>query len=302
MIETTKMFMTQIFLLCLILVGVITVKARLVDEHSRSSMSDLVLSVFLPCTILSAFFGTDGSQLPSLGIILMISSGILVLSFFLSKLLYCRAGPKQQKVLVYATLISSASFLGNQVVEGIYGREGLTYAAAYIIPLRVAVWTVGLAIFAGGKSSPKKILLHPCMFATYIGLLVMITGYTPPALVSRLVYSLAGCTTPVSMMVIGSILASVDPRKIISGWTVYFSFIRLIFIPLLVAAAMLVLRQDAMITGVAVLLSGMPAAVTTPIMADKYGGDKELASKIIFLSTMLSIFTAPALAWLVTFL
>jgi len=42
----------------------------------------------------------------------------------------------------------------------------------------------------------------------------------------------------------------------------------------------------------------MPAAQTTSILADKYGSDKELAAKIIFASTVLSIVTAPLPAWL----
>ena len=299
MLETTKLFGTQIFLLCLILVGVITVKVRIVDEHTRFSLSDLVLSVFLPCTIFSAFLGTDSSQLPSLGIILAISLGLLTLNFLLSQLLFHKAGPKQKKVLIYGIIISSANFLGNPIVENIYGLEGLTYVAAYLIPLRVAVWTLGIALFAGGKSSLKKIILHPCMVATYLGLLVMITGYTPPAIVSRLVFSLANCTTPVSMMVVGNILAMVNPKKIFDRWTVYFTFIRLILIPLLAMGVVLIFRPGPMIAGISVILSGMPAAVTTSILADKYDADKELACKIIFMTTLLSIFTAPALAWLV---
>jgi predicted permease len=299
MIETSKMFMTQVFLLCLILVGVITVKVRIVDEHARLSLSDLVINIFLPCTILSAFFGTDSSALPSFGIVLTISLGILTLSFFLSQLFYFKAGPKQKKVLLYATLISMATFLGTPVVESIYGLEGLPYVAAYLVPLRVAVWTLGIAIFAGGKSSLKKILLHPCMAATYLGLLVMVTGFTPPALVSRLISSLGSCTTPVSMLVIGNIIAFSDPRKLFCGWTIYYTFVRLVFIPILAMGILFIIRPDPMIAGISVILSGMPAAVTTSLLADKYNGDKELASKIIFVSTLLSIFTAPLLAWLV---
>jgi hypothetical protein len=37
------MLVMQVLLLCLMLVGVVTVKTKIVDERSRSSMSDLVL-------------------------------------------------------------------------------------------------------------------------------------------------------------------------------------------------------------------------------------------------------------------
>ena len=298
MIEISNLPGTQVFLLCLILVGLITVKVRIVDEHARFSMSDLILNVFLPCNILSSFFSAGSSQLPSLGIILLVSLGIIAVSFLLALIIYRRIGPEQKKVLLYATIISNASFLGNPVVESIFGLEGLTYASAYLIPLRISLWTVGLAIFAGGKTNLKKVLFHPCLLATYAGLLVMVTDFSIPPLVSRLVFSLGNCTTPLSMIVVGNILAMVDPRKLLTRWTAGFAFIRLLFIPFLVMGIMLIFRPDPMVSGVSVILSGMPAPVTTTILADKYGADRELACKIVFVSTLLSIITIPALAWL----
>jgi len=289
---------TQFFLLCLILVGLIAAKVRIVDEHARFSMSDLILNVFLPCNILSSFFGASRSQLPSLGIILLISLGIIVFSLLLSLLAFKKTKPEQKKVLLYATIISNASFLGNPVVESIFGLDGLTYASAYLIPLRISLWTIGLAVFTGGKGNLKKVFLHPCLLATYAGLIVMIAGFSPPSLVSRLVFSLGNCTTPLSMIVVGNILAIVDPKKLISSLTIWFSFIRLLLIPLFVMGILLIFRPDPMVSGISVLLSGMPAPVTTTILADKYGADKELACKIVFVSTVLSIITIPFLAWL----
>ena len=298
MIEFHNIFMAQILLLCLMLVGAITVKTRLVDARARSSITNIVISVFIPCNILSSFFGTERSQLPSLGIMVVISLGILALSYVLSLVLYKRAAPGQKKVLLYATLISNAALLGNPVIESMYGLEGLTYAAAYLIPIRVAVWTVGLAIFTNGKGYLKKVIFHPCLIATYLGLLIMITGFTPPAIISRLVFSLGNCTTPLSMMIVGCILATVDPRKILSRLTAYFTFIRLVLIPLMVMGILFILRPDPIVSGISVILCGMPAGATTSILADKYGGDSELASKIIFATTLLSIITAPLLALL----
>jgi len=298
MIDLNNIVSMQIFLLCLMFVGIIIVKARIVDAHARSSITDLILCVFLPCNILSSFFETDASKLPSLGMILAISLGIMALSFALSLVLYKRIDQQQKKVLLYATLISNASFLGNPVVESIYGLKGLIYVAAYLLPLRVAVWTVGLAIFTGGKGNLKKVIFNPCLVATYLGILVMVTNFSPPALVSRLIFSLGSCTTPVAMMVVGSILAMVNPRKLLTKLVAYFTFIRLILIPLLVMGILLIFRPDPVVSGISVILCGMPAGATTSILAEKYGGDSELASKIVFTSTALSIVTAPLLAWL----
>ena len=83
------MIMMQIFLLCLIVVGIIAVKVRMVDPHSRAALSDLILNIFLPCSILASFFGTDRSQLPSLGIMMVISMGIIALGYLLSQIQRC---------------------------------------------------------------------------------------------------------------------------------------------------------------------------------------------------------------------
>ena len=300
MIEFHSMFMTQIFLISLMLIGVFTAKVRIVDERSRSSISSLVLDVFMPFTIIASFFDTDRSQLPSMGLMLLISLGNMLLCFVLSRLLYRRAGVEQRKVLLYATIVSNAVMLGTPVVESIYGLEGLPYVAAYMLPLRIAIWTVGLAVFTGKGGSLKTVILHPCLVATYLGIIVMATGFTPPALLSRLCFSLGACTTPLSMIVACNILAQVDPRKILTKMSIYFTFIRLILIPFMIMGFFLVsrvfLRPDPMVSAITVILASMPAGVTTSIMADRFGGDKELASMIIFVSTVLSMITAPLLA------
>lgn len=296
--QVSNLFSMQILLLCFILVGLITAKAKIIDEHTRSSLSDLILDVFLPCNIVSSFLGTDASKLPSLGIILLVSAGLLGICFAASKFLYRRYGTEEKKVLLYATIVSNASFLGNPVIESIYGHGALIYSAVYLIPLRVALWTLGLAIFSGAKGSIRKVVFHPCLVATYLGFVLMLTGFTPPYLVSRIIYSLGDCTTPISMMVVGSVLGLIEPGKIFTKLAFYYSSIRLVVIPLFALVVMLVIHPDPVVTGVTVILSGTPAAVTTSILAGKYKSDNELASRIVFVSTLFSIATVPALIWL----
>jgi predicted permease len=227
-----------------------------------------------------------------------------VLAYFLLAryALYRKAEPEEKKVLIYSTIISNASFLGNRVVESVYGLVALVYSAVYLVPLRVALWTLGIAIFSNGKMSFKKLIFHPCLVATYLGFLVMFAGFTPPLLFSRLVFTLGDCTTPISMIVVGSVLGLMKPKQFFTKLTFYFTFIRLILIPLSVLGVLLIFRPEPLITGISVILSGTPAAVTTAILADKYGSDRELAGKIVFVSTLLSIVTIPFLIWLLGFI
>ena len=52
---------------------------------------------------------------------------------------------------------------------------------------------------------------------------------------------------------------------------------------------------DSVLCSTMVLLSAMPMASTTAILADKYDCNPELASQTIFVSTLLSIATLPVM-------
>jgi len=285
------------------LAGFIAAKTGLIDEHTRLSMSDLILCVFFPCTILMSFLDTSLMQLSSLGVIFLISALTQVVCFALSKcVLYRKAETEQKKVLSYATIISNASFLGNPIIESIYGPGALIYSAVYLVPLRISLWTLGIAFFSGGKISIKKIAFHPCIIATFLGILAMLTNFTPPPLVTRLALSLGNCTTPLSMMVVGSVLGLIKPNQVFNRLTLYYAFIRLILVPLLIMGLLPVFRPAPIVSGVSVILTATPAPVTISILANKYGSDRELASKIVFVSTLFSIATMPVFVWLLTFL
>ena len=187
------------------------------------------------------------------------------------------------------------------MVESLYGITGLVYASVYLLPLRVAMWTLGLGLFAGGERNVKKIVLHPCLIATYLGLGIMVSGWGPPVFLNRIIFSISGCLTAVSMIVVGNILARINPRKIISGAVLYFAFIRLLLLPLALMGILFLFRADPLVTGVAVALTGMPAPATASIMAGKYGADSELASKLILVSVLLSLLTVPALVLLINY-
>jgi predicted permease len=51
---------------------------------------------------------------------------------------------------------------------------------------------------------------------------------------------------------------------------------------------------------VVVLLAAMPVALVCSVMAERYGGDTRLAAQGVFISTLFSLLTVPALFYLVS--
>lgn len=293
----------QLMLVCLIGVGVLTTKLGIIPEGARGPLSQLVIMVVLPCNILSSFMVSYSAQLLArLGMMLAVGLGIQLFCLGLNTFIWNRQTPPRQKVLKYSTLVSNAGFLGNPVVEGIYGAEGLVYASAYLVPLRIMMWSVGLGYFTAttlGKTV-KKLLTHPCIIATVLGLVLLVTGWRPPVFITDTVGAIGRTVTVLSMLVIGNILGSVPLKSLVSPLALGYSLLRLVLIPLAVLGVLLLLRPGAVTMGVAVVLAGMPAGGTGALLAQQYGGDAAFASKLVFVSTLLSLVTIPLWSFLVS--
>lgn len=301
----TKVFETQFIIFFLMACGYFLGKKGMITEKGRKEISDLLISLILPANIIVSFtIQLDEEVLRQSAIIFTVAVLIQALSILLSKVLYRRVPEDKRTVVEYSTIVSNAGFMGSAVSEGIFGSLGLMYNSIYLIPLRIVMWTVGLSHYVkvNFKQGIKNILTHPCLVAIWIGLFFMATQLKlPPILDSTLRY-IGRCNLPISMIMIGCILAEVDKTQILSRLNVFFTVVRLLLIPLLSLILCLLFGAAPMTTGVCVILAGMPAGSTTAILAQKYDKNAKFATEIVFLSTLLSLVTIPLLYYLVAFI
>ena len=214
----------------------------------------------------------------------------------LGMILYPGFPEGRKKVLQYATICSNAGVLCNPIAEGIFGELGLLYASVYVIPQRIFMWSVGLTYFTEApdkKTLVKKVVTHPCIVTVMIGFVLMLSQLELPGFLSLTIRTVANANTCLAMMLVGTILAGVNIREMVSKETIYYSFVRLVLIPLFVFAGCHLAGIDSLVTGVSVVLSGMPAASTTAVMAAKYNKDEIFATKCVVFSTLLSMVSVP---------
>lgn len=291
------LFDLQIMMFLLMAVGVVLRKMNIITKEGKGMLTDLVIDLILPCNIIFAFYmPMDHSVFVSGVEILIISILIQIFCTFISGILYRKVPKEKRMVLQYATVCSNAGFLGNPVAEGLYGSVGLLYASVYLIPQRIVMWSAGVSYYTecpSKKEVVKKVLKHPCIVAVEIGIVLMVTQVQLPGFLSSAIENVGGCTTAITMMLIGTILTDVDMRHILTRTTVAYSFIRLVFIPAVVFAGCWLANIDSVVAGVSVTLAAMPAGTTTAILAMKYHGDEEFATQCVVLTTMLSMAAIP---------
>ena len=289
----------QMQLFLFVLAGYVLTRIGTISPAGRKSLSDLLINFILPANIICSFqIDLTGEILKSVGVMIAVSLGVQLFYLLISRFIYPGQSRERLACLRYATVCSNAGFLGIPIIGGLYGPMGTLLTSVVLIPQRIVMWSAGLSLFTttDSKSVIKKLATHPCIIAVVIGFVLMLTGN--PALPVPLQKALAGassCNTCMSMLVIGSILASAEHINFKDGMMWWYTLARLVLIPLAVLVLLAPLPIDPMIRGVMVLASGMPAGSTTAILAAKYDGDAPFASCLIFLTTLLSLITLPLL-------
>lgn len=296
----------QILILFLILlVGIIAKKARAVGDNFDRNLVDFIMNIALPALIISSMnykFSTDmllkSGKLLFICVILYTLS--IIIAFVVPKLL--KAGEPEKNVYQFMMIFSNVGFMGYPVIDAIYGQQGVFYTAIYNLPFNLLLWTIGVIIMSSGKEGRRitlKSLVNPGMSAVLIGFIIFIFSIKIPGPIASTIEMIGSMTTPLSMLLVGFILADSSLKRAFSSPVVFLvSFIRLIAMPLMFYIMLKPFINDPMILGIPVVIAAMPAAANTAIFAGKYDGDVYTASQSIFISTLLSIITIPLIVYI----
>lgn len=294
------MFSLQLEIFLLILVGFVLSKLGYFSAHTRKQLTNIVLWIVLPCATIQSFeIEVDQDLLVSMALIFLISIGIQGIHWIFCTTCWNRIHDDRKISLQYGTMVSNAGFMGMPVTQSAFGSTGLLYASIFLIPQRICMWSYGLSLYTDGqdrKEVIRKVMTNPCIVAIYIGVVVMVLGMFDlhlPDFLDSTIAAIGNCNTALSMIVIGGILSDVPKDQIGDKLSLLYSGLRLLVIPMILFLILNVLPVDPMVRNVCVLLSAMPAASTTAMLAQRYEKDPEFASKIIFVSTLFSMITLP---------
>lgn len=295
-LDTLIMFQAVTF--AAIALGLIFRKLGLLHPKTTDVLGDLLLNLVLPCSIVVAFVIEFDRHLTSQFLIaILIGALSQVLSGLVNTFAYKKAKPEQQKILKYPTYVTNFGFLGLVIAAEMYPEIGTIFSSIATIPLRIVMWSVALSLFTPSTNHMetfKRVTFHPCMIAVYIGLVLLLTGYQPPKMVMEVLSSIGKTATPLSMILVGCLIAEVSELKtFFDKQVLWFSSLRLVILPAIIYAGCTLFGIDGILRGISVIFAAMPAAVTTAVLAAKYQSDTAFATKVVVTSTVLSLVTLP---------
>lgn len=281
----------------LIIVGYVARKSKVLDQALVRGLSGFVLNVALPFTIVASFDRTiPRSALPDLGRVALWAVAVHAFGIGFSSLAYRSFEERARKVLSYVTVFSNCAFMGFPVAESVFGKIGVMYASVYSIVFQIFIWTYGVSLFSGARSMEqfKKALLNPGNISVLIGIAIWILPFDLPKAITGSISIMSNVTTPLSMVIVGATLADVPLKGLLKGKELWIgTLVRLVATPLVVLAFMKLVGANDLPAKVAAFLTSMPAAAQTVIFAERYQSDVGLASRMVFITTVISVATIP---------
>ena len=276
--------------------GAAVTKLGIMDDGNSKFLSNLVMSVTLPCTLLASA-SIDGGREAVAGML----KGYLVLEIFyiltigiclvLSRAMHLTRG--QKAVLVGAAVMPNSAFIGIPLISALLGSEaGALYGAAGIMAYNILFFTYVQHLFDPEAKVSIKAFLTPTNITTAIMVVMLVTGL--PAILDSFCKAVGNTTTPLALMIAGGMLARSDLKKLVTNPMVWLiTALRCVVFPLGFLAAPYFLPLDRTLCMAILILASCPAGSLTAVLAKQYDTEGELASQAVAHSTLSILISVP---------
>ncbi len=288
----------QLFLA--MLMGWLLVRSGRAKADDSRYLSVVALYLINPCVIITSYqleFSREmvQSMLLSLGAAVLIHALMFAITALLKKPL--RLNPVEQASAVYSNCVN----LLIPVVGAILGKEWLLFTSMYMMVQVSMLWSHCRMLLSGERTiSFRNIFGNLNVLSMLLGLALFLLHIRLPALAAGAMESVGSMLGPISMIIIGMLMAGVDLKRVIripGVWKV--TLLRLIVYPLVI---LLVLKYSGIasllpngreILLISLLAACAPSGTMVTQLAQIYGGDESYASAINVVSTLFCIVTMP---------
>ena len=168
----------------------------------------------------------------------------------------------------------------------------------YLIPISIAINTLGYSFFLESKNGVRSVILRlvksPMMISVLIGVIIGCFSIPIPELASKVLQSAGSCMSPCSMLLAGVVLGAYPLKKLFGGAKGYLiCALRMLAFPAVGLAVLYAvgLRGFFLLFPVAVL--ALPMGMNIVVFPQSLGRDASQNARMCFQSTLLSLVTLP---------
>lgn len=285
-------------LFVLIFVGIIITKAKLIRESGVGQIVDILLYAVTPCLIVNAFLSVKFTKDTITE--LAIAAGCAVITHLIgiaAALVFRKVKPERAaSVYRFGVVFSNGGFMSLPMAQALVGEKGVFLVSMYVIVFNIMTWTYGVSLFKSGKkTSLRTILVNPGVIGVIIGLPLFLLSVPLPQIITAPLSYISSLNTPLAMLITGYFLLTADVKSALTDLKLWIgAALRLIAVPLCcIALFKYAFGLSGELLTCLIIPACAPTAVNTMMLSAKFGGDAALASKMLAVTTVLSIITMP---------
>lgn len=299
-------FQQMVILFFGILVGFVARRAKIIDEAGSMVIVRLVMNVTLPLFIISSGL-TSGKIIG--GSAMLGYFGLSLVSYLIAYLaglalsrlpLYEK---KDRRLCSFMTTFGNTGFMGLPVIGALFGSDAVFYATIFNLPFNFLVFSVGIVLVSDEADVRKinpKMFVNSCLIASVLAIAIYLAGIQVPALVRSCLDTVGSATVPLSMIIAGASLGKESPKDVFASAGLYvIALVKMLIVPAATYMLLSFALSDPMLIKVGTVLMAMPIATNSTLLCMQYGGNDRMASRGVFLSTLLAIGTIPLLILLI---
>ena len=305
----TTIFAALIPVFLIIVLGWLIKQRGLFDDGFWETAERLTFYILFPSLLIVKIGGAEISgadAAPLFGVLFTLSAGVALFVMALRPRLSME-GPAFTAML--QGMIRCNTYVGLAAGLALYGEAGLTLTAVAVlavIPLVNAIavfadlrWTGDEQTDRSGRAIVKATSRNPIVVACLIGALLNLSGAGLPALVGESLDILGRAALPLGLLAVGAGL-NLKALRISGGPVAAAVAIKLAIMPFLAVIVCGLFGVSGIALSVAVLFAALPVSASSYVMSRQMGGDGEMMSAIIALSTLAALFTMPLAIWSLT--
>ena len=257
-------------------------------EYRVEFVTRLAMTLSVPCLIFVALMTADidPQALGSLSLASFTAYGLVSIVFL---------GIIKLRKLDTSTYLAPLVFgntgnLGLPLAMFAFGEEGLSYAVVVFAVMAILSFTIGVWVVAGG-GSPIRVIKEPVVAATFLGALFLWQGWQTPIFLTNALKLIGQMAIPIMLITLGVAIARLETNNM--GRAVWLSAIKVV---VSAGAAWTAARWFGLApipSAVLIVQLATPVAVTSYLLAEKYGHEAQPVAGLVVASTLLCVISLP---------
>ena len=197
------------------------------------------------------------------------------------------------------------------IIVGLFGGDNPYFVPLFLFTIfHPSMIFSTYTLFFGRRIQKEKLnwrrIVNPVLVATLVGLVIGLVSareYVPRFLIT-IVTMVGAIATPLFMLILGGNIYNDlmhkgdNGRRWYVGEVVKFVTIKNVAFPLIFLALLLWLRPDLPVALIVMLQAAVPPITAIPILVERCGGNRAIASQFVVASFIFSILSVPAALYL----